>query len=70
MIRHVEYLTCELLSSVVKCQKSKMFKFHQILDKYIRQIVWQIGELTQFISGTCNKLQGVCGKATLALNYE
>ena len=47
-----------------------MFKFHQFLEKYIQQIVCQIGELSQFISGTCKKLQSVCRKATLALTYQ
>ena len=32
MIRHVGYLTCDCLGTVVKCQRSKMFKFHQFLD--------------------------------------
>ena len=47
-----------------------MFKFHQFLEKYTQQIVWQIGKLTHIVSGTSKKFQGVCGKATLALTYQ
>lgn len=70
MIIYVGYLTCQLSSYSHKCQKSKMFKFHQFLDMFIWQIVCQIGELTQFISRTFRKLYDVCGKEKLSLNYQ